>query len=79
MGKDLINNRKIKLSNAQIERRLDWLETMITRADVKDLPYLNRTFQMLFDELVNRDLEKDEQWNRCQSERSMRDNESSIS
>jgi hypothetical protein len=47
------------LTDAQIESRLDMLESMIRRADRKDLPYLNATFQRLLDEQVRRDLEKE--------------------
>jgi hypothetical protein len=45
------------LSDEQIEARLGMLEARIARADVKDLPYLNDTYQKLLDEQVRRDLE----------------------
>ena len=44
------------LSDKQIEHRLNSLEAMIARANYKDLPSLNRIFQILIDEQVRRDL-----------------------
>jgi hypothetical protein len=44
------------LSDEQVQCRLHALERMIARADAKDLPALNRTFQLLLDEQVRRDL-----------------------
>lgn len=46
-----------KLTNEQIESRLNMLEALIAKADAKDLPALNATFQKLLDEQVRRDLE----------------------
>jgi hypothetical protein len=51
-------NNTIKLTDQQIECRLNMLEKRIAQADPKDLPYLNRIFQALFDEQVRRDLDK---------------------
>ncbi len=46
------------LSDDQIEARLDLVEKLIARAQTKDLPALNATFQKLMDEQVRRDLLK---------------------
>lgn len=44
------------LSDEQIEARLAMLEGMIAKANHKDLPALNDTFQKLLDEQVRRDM-----------------------
>ena len=46
----------LKLTDQQIESRLAMIEKMIARADPKDLPSLNATFQKLIEEQVRRDL-----------------------
>lgn len=43
-------------TDEQIEIRLNMVEGMMAKADPKDLPSLNRTFQRLIDEQVRRDL-----------------------
>jgi hypothetical protein len=48
-----------RLTDDQIEKRLDALEVMMARADAKDLPSLNQTYQMLIDEQVRRDRKAD--------------------
>lgn len=47
-----------KMTDEQIDARLDSIERMISKADAKQLPALNQTFQRLIDEQVRRDLEK---------------------
>jgi ribosome-binding protein aMBF1 (putative translation factor) len=46
------------LTDEQLAHRLDMMEKLIARADTKDLPYHNDTFQKLLDEQVRRDLLK---------------------
>jgi hypothetical protein len=50
--------KDMPLTDEQIENRLAMLEQMIARANPKDLPYLNATFQRLLDERVQRKLDK---------------------
>lgn len=46
-----------KLTDAQIDQRLTLAEALVlTCDDPKSLPFLNRTFQLLLDEQVRRDL-----------------------
>jgi hypothetical protein len=46
-----------KLTNAQLEARLDSLESMIAaETDWKKLPAMNAMFQRIIEELANRDL-----------------------
>lgn len=47
---------KCTLSDEQIVSRLDILERMMATDDPKDLPAINRIFQLLIDEQVSRDL-----------------------
>ncbi len=47
----------MRLTIEQLEARLDWLERLMSRANLKDLPCLNATYQRVLDELVRRDLE----------------------
>ena len=48
-----------RLTDDQIEKRLDALEVMMARADTKDLPSLDQTYQLLIDEQVRRDRKAD--------------------
>lgn len=50
----------INLTTKQLEQRLGWVEGMIVTAHPKDLPALNQTYQRIMDELVRRDLEKED-------------------
>lgn len=44
----------------QLESRLSIMEDVINRErDTKSLPHHNQTYQMIFDELVRRDMEKE--------------------
>lgn len=47
-----------RLSDAQLDARLDYLEQKIAQANPKDLPYLNSLFRKILEELVRRDLER---------------------
>lgn len=46
----------INLTSETIERRLDTIERLIVKANAKDLPTLNRVFDKLLTELVQRDI-----------------------
>ena len=57
---DRLTQRLRRLTDAQLQGRLDVLDGMIARADTKDLPALTTAFRALFEEQVRRDLERAE-------------------
>lgn len=57
MPKNFTSENRIKLSDAEIETRLNTLESMISKATTKELPSLNKCFNNLIHEQVRRAME----------------------